>query len=130
MSDQQTDLNNQVSIMVVEDDVSLRSLFQRYLGMIGYKTIILSDASSALESLESNFNKIKIILSDVNLPGMDGYQLLEKVRQNYPSIKVIFLTGLGGELESGNESLRPDALIKKPMTLEEVKSTIDRVLTE
>ncbi|MBU0520554.1 response regulator [bacterium] len=116
------------TLLIVEDDASLRNLLERYLTQMAYSVIAESNACAALETLEQHRDQIALIMTDVSLPGMDGYQLLEKVRQDYPHIPVIFMTGLGGDPDSPNDDLQPDALLKKPISLAEIKIAIEEIL--
>ena len=78
-------------ILVVDDDSRLLGLLTDTLETIGYTA---EDASSAKEALaklaESKFH---LIISDIKMPEMDGLSLLSRIRENYPGLPVIFITG-------------------------------------
>ena len=78
-------------ILVVDDDSRLLGLLTETLVAIGYEA---EDARSAREALaklaESKFH---LIISDIKMPEMDGLSLLSRIRENYPGLPVIFITG-------------------------------------
>ena len=65
-------------ILVVEDDAKLRSLFCTVLNRSGYLTVPASGGREALELLDSEY--IDLIISDIMMPGMDGYELIRTLR--------------------------------------------------
>ncbi len=67
-------------ILVVEDDAKLRSLFCTVLNRSGYLTVPASGGREALELLDSEY--IDLIISDIMMPGMDGYELIRTLRGN------------------------------------------------
>lgn len=116
------------SILIVEDDPSLRDLLQKYLTQQGCQIMALSDAQSALAYLRSLPDLLNLILTDVSLPGMDGYDLLKEVRRLNPRILVIILSGLTEEAVQRSAEAEPDAILKKPISLVELGETVFRVL--
>jgi PAS domain S-box-containing protein len=104
------------TILVVEDDDSVRSFVAETLRELNYKVIEARDAPSALAALEQQ-ESIDLLLSDVVLPGPNGKELADVVRARRPRIKVLFMTGYSrnaivhqGRLDQGVE------LIQKPLT--------------
>jgi CheY-like chemotaxis protein len=102
--------------LVVEDDDSVRSFVSETLRELNYTVLEARDAPSALASLEHH-ESIDLLLSDVVLPGQNGRELADAVRDRRPRIKVLFMTGCSrnaivhqGRLDQGVE------LIQKPLT--------------
>ncbi len=112
------------SVLVVEDEPSIRELVCELLADAGYETLHASDGSSGLRILQSNA-KIDLLITDVGLPGgMNGRQMADAARVARPDLRVLFMTGyaenavLGkGQLECGMHVLsKPfslDALMRK-----------------
>ena len=82
-----------VKIMVVEDEAMMRNLLLKILESEGYQVTLASSASEALEKLEQD--KYDLMLSDVKMPGMNGFELLEKVKSKWTDMAVIVMTGYG-----------------------------------
>lgn len=80
------------TVMVVEDDTSVRMIVTEVLGEIGYGAIEAIDAKTAIPILQSD-QRIDLLISDVGLPGLNGRQLAEIARQSRPDLKILFITG-------------------------------------
>jgi len=105
------------TILVVEDEPVVRSLVIEVLNDLGYQTLEASEASEALQITESP-QRIDLMVSDVGLPGMNGRQLAEAVRQQRPGLKVLFATGYAESFTS-SDFLGPDmAVITKPFAID------------
>lgn len=78
-------------ILVVEDDAKLRSLFCTVLNRSGYLTVPASGGREALELLDSEY--IDLIISDIMMPGMDGYELIRTLRGNGYSLPILINYG-------------------------------------
>lgn len=88
-------------ILIVDDEPSIRLSLSLVLAEIGYRVRSAADGLSAL--LEIRQESPGILLSDLNMPGMSGFELLSVVRRRYPAIKVIAMSGAfsGNEVPSG-----------------------------
>jgi PAS domain S-box-containing protein len=80
------------TVMVVEDDPSVRMIVTEVLGELGYGAIEAADADTAIPILQSN-QRLDLLVTDVGLPGLNGRQLAEIARQSRPDLKVLFITG-------------------------------------
>ncbi|MBB3938387.1 hypothetical protein GGR39_000016 [Novosphingobium fluoreni] len=80
------------TVMVVEDDPSVRMIVTELLSEVGYGVLEATDADSAIPILQSD-QRIDLLVSDVGLPGMNGRQLAEVARQSRPDLKILFITG-------------------------------------
>ena len=111
-------------ILVVDDDSRLLGLLTETLVAIGYEA---EDARSAREALaklaESKFH---LIISDIKMPEMDGLSLLERIRENYPGLPVVFITGLPQTdiLRSAN----PEGILSKPFRISNLEDLIEQAL--
>ena len=77
-------------ILVVEDDCELRTLFARVLTRHGYKTLEAGNGEEALSVLETEY--IDLIISDIMMPVMDGYELVRSLREANINIPVLMIT--------------------------------------
>jgi DNA-binding response OmpR family regulator len=113
-------------IMVVEDDKSISRLLELELTHAGYKVKIARDGEEALEFYE-NF-KPHIILLDIMLPKLDGFEVAEAIRGYDPDVGIIMLTARG-ELENKIEGLKnADDYVVKPFEIEEILARIESLL--
>ncbi len=115
--------NDDMMILVVDDHPINRRLLADQLGSLGYQCVTANDGIDALNVLSKQH--IDIVLSDVNMPNMDGYRLTQRIRQLGLTLPVIGVTAnaLAEEkqrcLESGM-----DSCLSKPVTLDVLKQTL------
>jgi CheY-like chemotaxis protein len=116
-------------ILLADDDAATRDLVQRALKMDGHEVILTQDGTEALERLEGRGRRVDLLISDVQMPGLDGIELVEKGLKASPRLRVILMSGFAGELDRA-EHLRGKVarVIAKPFTLDEMRSTVKGVL--
>ncbi len=81
------------SILIVEDDVSLSEALKDTLDMVGHRTFVAENGSTAMKILENE--NIDLVVSDVQMKQMDGIQLLQKISNKYPDKPVVLMTAYG-----------------------------------
>lgn len=116
-------MNDDMMILVVDDHPINRRLLADQLGSLGYQCLTANDGVDALNVLSKNH--IDIVLSDVNMPNMDGYRLTQRIRQLGMTLPVIGVTAnaLAEEKERCLES-GMDSCLSKPVTLDVIKQTL------
>jgi PAS domain S-box-containing protein len=118
------------SVLLVEDDPSVRLLVREVLQELSYVTIEAEEANAAIRVLEST-QPIDLMISDVGLPGMNGRQLAEVARQHRPDLPVLFVTGY-----AENAAIRAGflgtnmAMITKPFAMDALAEKISALLGE
>jgi CheY-like chemotaxis protein len=80
------------TIVVVDDDESVRRLVQRILRREGYDVLSAANGAEALVVCEQNPN-IAALITDVDMPGMNGRELAQRVLALYPNIRIIYMSG-------------------------------------
>lgn len=115
-------------ILVVEDDEDVRTYSTETLRELGFTVLEARDGASALRVLEHHA-EVRLLFTDVGLPGINGRQLFEEVRERWPEVRVLFTSGYernalmhGGRLESGV------AFLAKPFTRERLASRVRSIL--
>jgi PAS domain S-box-containing protein len=116
------------TILVVEDDATVRLLMTEVLKTLGYRYLEAGDAQAAIPLLASD-TPIDLLITDVGLPNMNGRQLAEIAREHRPALKVLFVTGYaqnaiirGGFLAPGME------MINKPFALDVLSAKISEMI--
>ncbi len=114
-------------IFAVDDDPDIREAFQDSLSLAGYQTHTFESAEAALEMLAET--EPHIILLDLQLPGMDGLGLLERVKTTYPEIEVIIVTG-HGDVSTSVKAMKLGArdYVKKPFKIDEILHIVQKTL--
>ena len=124
---QLTDYSGSETILVVDDEPVLVKLASQILSRYGYQVIAADSAKQALALLETN--PVDLIVSDIIMPEMDGYQLSAIVRKKYPDIKIQLASGFSDErnVNMVDEKLQKDILYK-PYKAEDLLKKIREVL--
>jgi DNA-binding NtrC family response regulator len=78
-------------ILIVDDEQEIREMLSRHFRYMGYEVETAENGKEALKVFETK--KIDVVISDILMPDMDGVELLRQVRQEYPMVKVIVITG-------------------------------------
>lgn len=117
-------------ILVVEDEPIVRQLVKSILTSKGYKVFDAENAQKALEMIRSNPVPIELLFTDVIMPGMNGKELYEQLKQTLPHLKVIYTSGYSQEVIDHNGVLEEDIqLLQKPFIVEQllwkVRETLD-----
>ena len=117
------------TVLVVEDDPSVRMLIMDILAELGYAAIEAYDSQSALPALESR-RRIDLLVTDVGLPGgMNGRQLAERARQLRPGLSTLFITGYAEGAAIRARFLEPGMdLVSKPFTLDGLAAKIREMI--
>ena len=82
-----------VQVLVVDDDVTTRAAMRRVLEHQGYSVIVAEDAVEALRVLQSTHVPVDLLVTDVQMPGMRGDTLALRVRESWPDLPVLFVSG-------------------------------------
>ncbi|MER2198095.1 ATP-binding protein [Methylobacterium brachiatum] len=113
------------TVLVVDDEPSVRMLVTDILEDLGYTAIEAGDSAAGLKLLQSNV-RIDLLVTDVGLPGgMNGRQMADAARVTRPSLKVLFITGYAENAILGNGHLAPGmAVLTKPFPIETMAARI------
>ena len=115
-------------ILVVEDDERVRAGTVAALRELGYPVIHAADANEALHKLDGH-PEIALMFTDIVMPGVDGRKLADTARRKFPSLKVLFTTGLTRDGVISDGVLDADIeLLPKPFTIDQLASKIRSVL--
>ena len=110
-------------ILLAEDDAATRDMVQRALAMDGHEVIVTQDGSEALEKLQAAPGSIDLLISDVQMPGLDGVALVEKGLAVAPKLRVVLMSGFAGELGRADHLKgKISRIITKPFTLEQIRA--------
>ncbi len=115
------------NILVAEDDEAVRAFVARALTYRGHQVRSVPDGSGALVALERE--DFDLVLTDIVMPVMDGIALALKIAKEYPSLKVLMMTGYTDEKQRAhNLDLLIHDVVAKPFTLEQICDAVDAAL--
>lgn len=114
------------TILIVDDDITILNMLRNSLSMEGYDCETASNARDALEIIEkTNFD---LMVTDINMHGMSGFEMTQKVKHIRPDLEIIIMTGLTDDF-SYDAAIRAGAsdFIKKPFSLQELLARINHL---
>jgi DNA-binding NtrC family response regulator len=116
-------------ILVVDDEESLRTVLSTELLSEGYEVGTAADGDEAIT--EMGKTAFDLVLLDIKMPRMNGFEVLKHVKDKHPRTKVIMLTGFA-DLKNAIESkkLGAEDFVSKPYDLVDLLTTIERVMSE
>lgn len=116
---------NHVTVLIVEDEPSLRQILARTLELHGFKVLTAGGAGEALAILERDADPIDVLVTDLVLPVMGGVELAARMRRFMPRLHVVFMSGHGGEAGAEDAHSR---MLEKPFTGDELVAAIDALI--
>jgi diguanylate cyclase (GGDEF)-like protein len=126
--EEEADLENDDTILIVDDDTSVRSSMTEFFRLSGLRCFMASSAEDALDVLKSN--PVHVVITDIMMPGMDGLELTDLIRK-YFDADVIVMTGYSGnysyELAIGKGA---SDFVSKPIRYPELLLRVNRVFRE
>lgn len=116
-----------MKVLLLEDDVILQEIIEEFLLEQGYEVESFFDGEKALDTIGSG--SYDMLLLDVNVPGIDGFEILSYLREIGNTTPAIYITSLSGinDLKKGF-GLGADDYLKKPFELEELKARIEHII--
>ncbi len=110
-------------ILVVDDEESVRIILKQMLEKGGYSVEVRSDGEEALGALKSG--RFNMLITDINMPKMNGIELLYKTKEEFPAMPVVFITAYGKDktiIEAMKMGLSDN--IEKPFRMDDVLKTV------
>jgi DNA-binding response OmpR family regulator len=114
-------------ILVAEDEMVLRVMLVDYLEELGFEVLEAEDGAIAFDLWTKE--KCNLIITDINMPNLNGLELLKKVKETDPAFPVIVVTGVTMETaKSEANSSGANAFLSKPYSMVELNATINKIL--
>ena len=119
------------TILVVDDEESVRSAVRRILQKSGYRVIVAESGAEAVEQLAAHGAQVALMLTDMVMPGIGGRELVERVSASNPGIRIVCMSGYTDDATLRLGRLAGEhAFVAKPFTVTELTAAIRRVLDE
>jgi signal transduction histidine kinase/CheY-like chemotaxis protein len=116
-------------VLVIDDEPGITRLCERLLSRAGFKIRALTDPMEGISQLEQDH--FDLLLVDIRMPGIDGFEVIDRARRRQPDLAVVIMTGFG-TVETAIEALRrgADGLVLKPFSAVELVQSVRRALLE
>jgi putative two-component system response regulator len=118
-------------IVTTDDDPAIRKIMQIMLKKEGYQVTPCKDGNELKNVLRADGNNVDLILLDIKMPGLSGFDLLEIIQRHYPRIPIIMLTAFN-DLDTGMKAIRSGAsdYLAKPVSREALVACVQRVIAD
>jgi DNA-binding NtrC family response regulator len=113
---------------VVEDDEAIRALSLLVLRNQGYRTIEAFDGISGLTSYLRHRTEVDLILTDVEMPGLTGPAMVERIVEVEPAVRVVFMTGMLNAAELPQHNGKGYDVLRKPFTFDKLAECVRNCL--
>ena len=115
-------------VLVVDDEQRLTTFLKEFLSKSGYQMQVAFNGQEALDAVK--VHQPSLVLLDMRMPGIGGVQVLQTIKENYPSIKVIVMTSYDEEYKEAAEKYGAEAFFPKPLSLSELTAKVEELLQE
>jgi DNA-binding NtrC family response regulator len=119
-----------IKLILVDDEQDILFIMKKALS--SYPVTGFTDPKAAHNAIKNNPTEYSILVTDLRMPGMTGFELAREAKKHNPNILIILMTAFEiklHEFESIFPSTRIDGTLKKPFRLEELQSTVSKMIT-
>jgi nitrogen-specific signal transduction histidine kinase/CheY-like chemotaxis protein len=117
-------------MLVVEDDAAVRAMTARILTEAGYGVLEAENGQAALDLVRRHDGRLDLLVTDVGMPGMNGYELAGRLRAERPALPVVFMTGYGdGDHRDHAGTVPAGPVVQKPFSPDNLVKVVGEVLT-
>src|SRR5437016_9232655 len=112
-------------ILIADDETSMRALVARAIAMDGHDTVTAQDGAEALEILTREDGAFDLLLTDIQMPIMDGIALALSAARDFPDLKILLMTGFAEQREraSGLNAIVHD-VVTKPFSVHDIRTAV------
>lgn len=112
-------------VLIADDEEAMRILVARAIAMDGHETITAMDGAEALEVLSRDNGAFDLLLTDIQMPVMDGIALALAAARDYPRLTILLMTGFADQREraSGLDAIVHD-VITKPFAVADIRTAV------
>ena len=116
-------MNKKIKILIVDDESAICMLLKTYLERLGFETFVATNGEQAFDILREENPAIMTL--DMRMPGLNGYEVLQKVKRRHPELFIIVVTGIDvPNMEEMLEHSGAHALLHKPIDLQKLSDII------
>ena len=116
-------MTKKIKVLIVDDESAICDLLKTYLEKLGFQAFIATNGEQALAILREE--EPAIMTLDIRMPGLNGYEVLQKVKRRHPELFIIVVTGIDvPNMEEMLEHSGAHAILRKPVDLQKLSDAI------
>jgi two-component SAPR family response regulator len=122
--------NNNKSVLVVDDEHDIVNLIKQSLQINGQKVSAFTDPVMALEDFKVNCKTCSLILSDIRMPGINGYEFVKKAKEIDEQVKVVLMSAFeinDKEFHNILPDIKVDGFLQKPFSIQQLNNVIEKI---
>jgi DNA-binding NtrC family response regulator len=117
-------------ILAVDDDSDVVTMVEQALQIHGFKVSAFTDAAMALEHFKVNCKDYTMILSDIRMPGMNGYQFIRTAKEIHNQVKIVLMSAFeinDKEFYNLLPDIKVDAFLQKPFHIQQLNDIVEKI---
>lgn len=125
------DSNNKTSILVVDDEKDIVTFIEQSLQRNGFKVSAFTDSAMALGDFKVNCKTCGLVISDIRMPGMNGYELIRKAKEIDKQVKVVLMSAFeieDKEFHSVLPHIKVDGFLQKPFSIRALRDIVQKIV--
>jgi CheY-like chemotaxis protein len=112
-------------VLIADDEASMRALVARAIAMDGHETVTAQDGAEALEILTREGGAFDLLLTDIQMPIMDGIALALSAARDFPTLTILLMTGFADQRErASNLNALVHDVITKPFSVADIRTAV------
>lgn len=112
-------------VLIADDEDSMRQLVARAIAMDGHQTVTAQDGAEALEILTREDGKFDLLLTDIQMPVMDGIALALSAARDFPDLTILLMTGFADQRErASNLNALVHDVVTKPFSVADIRTAV------
>jgi CheY-like chemotaxis protein len=112
-------------VLIADDEESMRRLVARAIGMDGHDTVTAQDGAEALDILTRDNGAFDLLLTDIQMPVMDGIALALSAKRDFPDLTILLMTGYAAQRErASNLNAIAHDVISKPFSVADIRTAV------
>jgi CheY-like chemotaxis protein len=128
-TEQHTVASRKETLLLVDDEAAVRESVRRLLERHGYTVIEAQNGADAIRLYNGTAAGVDLVLTDLTMPGMDGYELAEQLRSRHPGLKVLFMSGYAERLMTSDRATQAGTgYVEKPFSVDTLLRRLREVL--
>jgi PAS domain S-box-containing protein len=117
------------TVLLVDDQDAVRTMGKTMLNRLGYEVLAASGGAEAVNLFREHSDQVRLVITDLTMPGMDGWETLEALRKIRPHIRVVLASGYDeAHVKTGNYSRQPHVFLHKPYSKGDLQKAIEKAL--